>query len=125
MATSIEVVYVTRDNRIDLRLKADLNDGNGMQYQPLTAVSRMDVVVSGITVSSTNTGPDVIRWTQVGYATGEVRMWLGRYTYLVGIVPTYLPSGRYDAPLIVYDPSNPNGIVWGYVPVLIKIVASE
>jgi hypothetical protein len=121
----MEIVYVERDNRIDLRLKADLNDGSGMQYQPLAAVNKMEVVVGGVTVSSENGANDVIRWAQSGYATGEVRMWLGRYTYKVGLIDTYLPIGRYDAPLIVYDPSNAHGIMWEHVPILVKSTGSE
>jgi len=121
----MEVVYVTRDNRVDLRLKADYNDGNGMDYVDLAAATRMDIIVGSITVTSTNTANDVIRWAQVGYATGEVRMWLGQYTYLVGTTPTYLPTGRYDAPLIVYDPTNTHGIVWGHVPIHVAVAKSK
>ena len=43
--TRLEYVYNLRDNRIDLRLKADLNDGNGWQYSDLSGVTQIDLIV--------------------------------------------------------------------------------
>lgn len=114
MALRTEYVYIGRDNRIDLRLKADLNDGNGMQYQDLSSVTRVDMIFDATTVTSTNQATDPIRWAvDAGYQTGEIRISIGDES---------IDAGEYRAPLIVYDPSNTDGILWGYVPVVVKDV---
>lgn len=114
-----EIAYIGRDNRIDLILLADKNDGNGMQPQALDAVTKMDLLVLDVTVTSDNQEGDPIRWAQAGWDTGEVRLLLGL------IDPDTISPCRCDAPLIVYDPSNPNGLVWEHVPLLLKAAKSE
>jgi hypothetical protein len=103
-----EIVYLGRDNRIDLLLKAD---GAAVD---LASVTRMDLVVGAVTVTSANASNDPIRWAQEDYATGEVRMSLGAVTGLAA------SANACAATLIVFDGSNPRGIVWGTVNVLIK-----
>ncbi len=95
----IEVAYLGRDNSIDLLLKAD---GSAVD---LSSVTRMVLVVSATTqVSSTNQASDPIRWDQVGYDAGEIRLFLKDQD---------LTSGKNTAQLIVYDPTNTDGVVWG------------
>lgn len=95
----IEIVYLGRDNSIDLLLNAD-----GVAVN-LSSVTKMVLVVDGSTqISSTNLGDDPIRWNQVGYDTGEVRLFLK---------DELITSGRHSSQLIVYDPTNTDGVVWG------------
>ena len=92
-----EIVYLNRDNTVDLLLKA-----NGVA-QDLTASTRMilkDIggkftIDSQISAGAFNWNPGI---------TGKLILDLGGET---------LPAGMHDVRLIVYDPSNTDGIVWG------------
>lgn len=105
-----EVVYIGRDNAIDLLLSADgvvtnLVAGN---------VSRMDIRLcqdsaTVQTISSVST-PLAFDWTTAG-ASGRVILELG------GL---FTAAARYKAHLIVYDPSNVNGIEWGTFTLNVK-----
>lgn len=94
---SVETVYLGHDNSIDMILKAD-----GVA-QSLAAVTSMTLTFGTLKITSTNQVNDVIKWNQGGYATGEVRFFLGAQN---------IPPGLYTAPLVVYDASNDDGIVW-------------
>lgn len=100
-----EVVYLGHGNRIDLLLKAD-----GVAVA-LTSVTMMTLTVGTTLIDSNNGAADPIQWAKVGYATGEIRIILGAQTIL---------GGKYNAPLIVYDATNEDGIVWGMIPILVK-----
>ena len=102
-----EIVYLERDNRIDLLLKA-----NEVAVD-LTSVTRIDLVAGTSTITSANQSGDPIRWAQSGYAAGEVRLTLGGEDLDASPNP-------YAAHLIVYDASNPGGIVWGSLRILVK-----
>lgn len=86
-----EVVYLGRDNTVDLLLKAD---GSA---QDLSGVTRMVLVVGDAEIDS-----DAFDW-DTG-TTGKVVLALGDET---------ISEGTYTAWLVVYDGSNPDGIVWG------------
>ncbi len=101
-----EVVYQSHGNVIALLLKE-----NNTAID-LAAVTAMSLTLAGRAVESTNSSTQAITWAKAGYATGEVRISLGTLTTLV--------SGKYDAPLIVYDPTYTNGLVWGDIPIVIK-----
>jgi hypothetical protein len=103
-----EIVYLGRDNRIDLLLKA-----NGAAVD-IASVTRMDLVVGAVTVTSANGSDDPIRWAQAGFTVGEVRMSLGA---VAGLTPSVNACA---ATLVVFDANNPRGIVWGTVNVLVK-----
>jgi hypothetical protein len=90
-----EVVYLGRDNTVDLLLKAD---GSA---QDLSGVTRM-VLVVGETEIDSDLSPDAFDW-DTG-TTGKVVLALGDES---------LSEGTYTAWLVVYDASNPDGIVWG------------
>lgn len=97
-----EVVYIgDYDNTNDLRL-----DSNGTPIS-LSSVTQIDAQMGTVSVSSTNQGDDPIRWNVAGYATGEMRCKFGS---LEGLVP-----GVWPCYFIVYEPTNPNGIVFGPV----------
>lgn len=96
-----EYVYIGHDN--DIRLLLKQND----VASDLSSVTKIEFIVGSSTVTSTNQANDPIRWAQGGYVTGEVRMELGAQS---------LKAGHYStAPLVVYDASNTNGIVWGTI----------
>ncbi len=92
-----EYVYLGRDNSIDLLLKAD-----GVAAD-LASVTKITASFKGTLVSSTNSTAGAIRWSGAGYATGEIRLFLGSQT---------IPAGRYDVPIVVYDPANTSGVQW-------------
>lgn len=93
-----EVVYLGRDNRNDLLLKAE------DVAQDLGAVTRITAAFGEELVVSDNGGSDPIRWDQAGYDTGEIRCTFGGET---------LELGKHQVPLVLYDPDNPNGVQWG------------
>jgi hypothetical protein len=99
-----EIVYLGRDNSIDLLLKAD-----GVAVD-LSAASKMTLAFGTTLIESENGGGEPIRWAQSGYKTGEIRLKLGDESIL---------PGNYRAPLIVHDPASPDGIHWGYIPIVI------
>ncbi len=103
-----EIVYLGHDNRIDLILKAD-----GVAVN-LGSVTTMTISFGRKLIESINGSTDPILWAKAGYATGEVRLVLGAQE---------ISPGTYYAPLIVYDAGNPNGIVWGIIPISIMTEA--
>jgi hypothetical protein len=106
-----EHVYLDHDNTIDLILKAD-----GVAVS-LASVTKISLAVGSVLIESTNQAADPIQWAKSGYATGEVRIAIGGVSGLVAGV-------RYDAPLIVYDSTNDDGIVWELIPLLVHDVSA-
>lgn len=100
-----EIIYLGTDNTVDLILKAD------DVAVSLASVTKMELTVGAVLISSTNLATDTIRWNQAGYDTGEVRLQIGKVTGLA--------IGQYDAPLVVYDATNDDGIVWITVPLTV------
>jgi hypothetical protein len=100
-----EIAYLGHDNLIDLILKAD-----GVAVD-LSSVTAMTLTLGTKKVSSTNLAADPILWAKAGYATGEVHLILGGET---------ITPGNYDAPLVVYDPVESEGVVWGNVKITVK-----
>ena len=97
-----EIVYLGHDNTVDLLLKAD---GEAVD---LSSVTRMTLDVDGTTIDSDVSG-DAFDW-DTG-TTGKVVLALG---------DEELSNGRYTARLVVYDPSNEDGIVWGDFKLVVK-----
>lgn len=98
-----EKVYLGRDNTVDLLLMAD---GAAVD---LSSVTRMTLDIGGTVVDS-ETSPAAFDW-DTG-TTGKVILALG---------DVELSEGGYKTILTVYDPSNPDGIVWGEF----KLIAKE
>jgi len=98
-----EIVWLDRDNTIDLLLKAD---GSA---QDLSGVTHMVVVFSGTTFTSVGRN-NWFDWTTG--TTGQLSLSLG------GV--TSVDPGYYDMELIVYDASNNDGVNWGTVPVVVR-----
>jgi hypothetical protein len=91
-----EKVYLGHDNSVDLLLKA------GGSAVDLSSVTRMVLELSDGTSFDSDTDAGVFDW-DTG-TTGKLIISLGGET---------IDAGTYHATLIVYDPTNPNGIVWG------------
>ena len=103
-----ETVYLGYDNVINIILK---NDTTGAPTAvDLSGATRMTLELGTDLIDSDNGDTDPIRWGKVGYATGEVRFYLGMLI---------LTAGDYHAPLIIYDPTYPEGLMWGYLPISI------
>lgn len=101
-----EVVYIgDYDNTNDFRLQSD---GTAI---PLDSVTEIIANINGVVIVSTNLGADLIRWNQLGFEVGEVRC---RFGAAIGLEPGYAPCY-----LIVKDPTNPNGVVFGPTHLLI------
>ena len=105
MAVQREIIYLGRDNAINLLLKTD-----GSAYD-LSSASTIEAVFSGVTISST-THPAWFDWLSASLTTGEFSMTLG---YASG---NSITSGtNYKTEIIVYDSSNTSGVMWGTVPI--------
>ena len=97
-----EILWLGRDNTIDVQLKAD------GAAQDLSGATHMALVFSGSTISSVGRST-WFDWTSG--STGVIKFKLGGATISAGI---------YDAELIVYDTTNENGIHWGTIPIIVK-----
>ena len=101
-----EILYLGRDNTIDLLLKAD---GTA---QSLASVTKITATFGSKLLTSTSAASGVIQWSGSSFATGEIRIAAGAES---------IESDRtYDVPIVVYDAANTNGIDWGVVPVEVK-----
>lgn len=102
MATTI--IYPGFDNEIRKLLKID-----GAAYGDLSNVIRMELALTtGQVISSDNGSTDPIQWSQSGYATGEIRVFLG-------LINPVLSQGSYRGYLSIYSPLYPDGYIWGAV----------
>jgi hypothetical protein len=100
-----EIVYLGHDNTIDFILKAS------SIAQSLGSVTQMTITIGSTLVANSSAASGAITWSGAGYDTGEIRIKLGDQS---------VSAGDYNAPLVVYDAANTDGIVWGYIPVVIK-----
>jgi len=102
-----EIIWIGRDNSIDLRLYADSTEVD------LASVTEIRLAIGSVVVTSTDSASGEIRWNQAGYDTGEIRILAGSNTAL--------STGRYNGALVVYDPTNPLGVVWDNdIPIRVK-----
>jgi len=102
-----EIVYLGRDNSIDLLLMAD------RVAVDLSSVTQVDLRIGTTVISSTTPASGPIRWAQAGYQTGELRLYLGDQALTV-------QSAAQAAWLVIYDPANPGGIVWGSLVLFVQ-----
>lgn len=98
---TLERVYLDRDNTIDLVLMAD-----GVAAD-LAAVTRVTLSFGDTDVDSA-TAAGVFDWSG---GSGLLTLQLGGQEIAVG---------RYDARLVVYDPTHANGIVWGDIEIMVE-----
>jgi hypothetical protein len=97
-----EIIVSGHDNRIDLILK---ENNIALSKDRMSSITKISIVL-GVTISSEN--DDIISWDRSDYSNGEIRMALGNS----GITP-----GRYNSPLFVYSPDNPDGVLWGWIAI--------
>lgn len=101
--SSAETVYLGRGNFISLILQA-----NDIAVSQSSATAMKLVLGKSVIGSSVNaSGP--IRWSTTGYATGEVRLFLGQMSTVT--YPIIYP-GKYEAVLVVYGATYSSGLVW-------------
>jgi len=110
-----EIVYLGHSNVIDRILKSK-RPGEAMAAVDLSSVVKMTLTLGDLTLESTNQEDDPIRWAQEGYETGQIRIFLGGQD---------IKPGDYDAPLVVYDEGDEEGIVWGEDPYIEITVVAE
>ena len=99
-----EYVWLGHDNTIDLILKTD---GTATD---LASVTKITATFDDTLISNTSASSGTITWS--GYDTGEIRLALGGAT---------ITAGSYKVPIVVYDPANATGVVWGNpIPIVVK-----
>ena len=96
-----EVVYLGHDNTIDVQL---LEDG---VITDLSSVTRMTLDFAG-TVIDSGIHSNVFDWSA---GNGLLNIALGAQT---------ITEESYLARLVVYDPVNADGVVWGHVDILVR-----
>ena len=97
-----ETVYIGRGNKISLLLKAREVDSADATDQDISATTKMELKVGGLTISSAST-PSAFDWTTDG-ADGILNLDIGTISGL--------KKGLFRARLTVYDLTYPNGWVW-------------
>jgi len=105
---TVDTIYLGHDNTVDLILKVD------NAAFALTSVTSITATFGDVTITSTDKAAGTIRWSQVGYDTGEIRLAMGS---LETITASKKP---YDVPIVTYDAVNTTGIVWGKHRILVK-----
>ena len=98
-----EYIYLGHNNRVDLLLKADNQDGLGSVAINLENVTQVTLSFDNLLISSTDKATGLITWDQPTYAKGEIRIAIGGEA---------IPAGAYLVPVVVYDASATDGIVW-------------
>jgi len=101
--TITEIFYLTRDNTVDLILKAD-----GVVVD-LTAVTKVEVLDTGCAWSvSSEDSPTAF---DIGGIDGKLILKFGNEP---------IAAGTYRCQIILYDPSNLDGVVWGEIKLVFK-----
>lgn len=105
MLTISETVYLDHNNTIDLQLMAS------SVAQSLNAVTKITATFGSTLVSGSSRSSGAITWQNSSWSTGEIRLNLGSQS---------ISADDYNVPIVVYTPSYAEGIVWGYVPMVVK-----
>jgi len=113
MATTIEYIYNDRDNTIDLQLKAD---GSAVD---LSSVTRVEVIFT-----AQDSGTDKTIDTEDAGTTladgGNVDITEGSGKLILALGDQSIAAGNYLAQLVIYDPTNTDGVVWGSIPIVVE-----
>ena len=109
MIPSPEVVFLGRDNYI-----GQILNQNGIPFPNLSGVTQINLELGGTTIPSTGPASGPIQWNQPGFATGEVRLFLGMQA---GLIASDTPMTAY---IVTYDLTHPDGLVWGSFQILIQ-----
>ncbi len=117
MGVAYNTVYKGRDNSLFVQLSQ--TDEQGVVSKPdLTqGITKVEVLLKGKFYNSTDY-PNAFDWTSEG-ATGIVGLKLGLIPELEVVKDT-------EAEILTYDPANPDGLVWGTIPIqVIELVGVE
>lgn len=105
-----EYIFKSYDNIIELQLT---EDSVPLEQDEYDTISRMTLLFGSALVDSDTAGEgsgQPFDWT----SDAKLRLDLGKLTS-----PT-IPAGTYDnVKHVVYTPDNPNGIVWGYLQIIV------
>jgi len=107
-----EVFYAGRDNTIDVQLRAD---GVAIEMDDVTKVR---LVMSATLTISSDTDTDVFDWDNHKQAiqASDRRMIID----LNEKSDDPVTEGTYNSYLIIYDATNPNGIRWDDIKIVVK-----
>lgn len=109
MAVIHEVIYLDRDNSVDLILKKD-----GVA-EDLSSVTQIDAVFdTSVTIESTNAATGPIKWNQAGYDDGEIRI------DLTDSDEADIDTGQYTVKIFTYTSEYTDGIYWGEVSIRVR-----
>ncbi len=104
-----ERIYISHDNIVMLKLTTDSDNLTQDQYD---AITRMTLDFGGVIVDSDIVGEGA---TQPFDWTSDRKLILD-----LGKLSTAIIAKHYDSVKhIVYSPDNPNGLVWGYLDILV------
>ena len=109
-----ESVYLGHDNTIDLILKKRVPPTKTATAVDLAPVTKITVTIGSVLIDSDDSSAP-ITWAESAQETGEIHIDVGGRTIATGL---YV-----DCPIVVYDSSNPDGIVWDHVN--IDVVADQ
>lgn len=107
-----EVVYIGKDNKISLLLRAREADSADATEQDITSVTKMELEVGDLTISSASYS-SAFDWTTDG-EDGILHLKIGRVSGL--------KKGYYRAKLTVYDTTYPYGWVWDEFMLDVRVV---
>ena len=109
MGVTYNVVYKGRDNSLSIRLSST-NELGAVTYPDLVAggVTKVEVLFNGKYYCSTDYPSSFDFLTE-----GED----GIITMVLGTIPELEVVKDAKAEIITYDPSHPDGMVWGVIPI--------
>ena len=103
-----EMIFLGRDRWFGRILRE-----NGVPVPDLSSITRIDLIIGAVTVTSTDPEAGEIRWGQPGYDPGEIRVFAGANADLQAAQALQM------AWLVTYDSTNPDGFPWDSFPILI------
>jgi hypothetical protein len=95
-----ELVYLSRDNIIELSLTVD---GTPIDH---TIINRVKIKV-GSTVLDSNTAPLLFDMTNTN-------------RLILKLATAGITAGRYNSELVIYDATHSNGLFWSELVVIVK-----
>jgi hypothetical protein len=106
---AVEYIRTGNDNTIDLLLK---DDDVAISLSAVNKIMMTFDEATGVrTIESNDAAAGDIKWAQSGYQQGEIRLFFGTLS-------TPIEDGRYDAPVVIYDPSSmDDGVYMGTVEI--------
>lgn len=120
MDTTVEYIYLDRNNTIDLVLCAN---SIPLTDEQISAITRMQLIIDDITIDSSSS-PTCFDWTTQTVTAAEVllhpNLTAGNHKLILSLGLISLTAGLYTATLIVYDSVNTLGIVWCKLKIVIE-----